>query len=214
MALPASGNCGQVGWAGRSDAVRKSLLILLIAFFGTCIVSGSLSAAGPTPEKPQVAIQESGKNGKELPLYQYYQRYLTPYLAGLQTKTKGGSTEPERNPGTLTALSSGSLVSGKSKNQETGASQNALSPEQKTAEGINDKAFITLNKSESVGLAEMNKSFPKEFKKEYNTEFLVGYKVSPLVDILFGKAQKIERSQDSPWGVHDDGWRLKLQKTF
>jgi hypothetical protein len=71
-----------------------------------------------------------------------------------------------------------------------------------------------LNKIDSVGLDEINKSFPKDFRKEYIAELALGIKLSPLVDLTFGKVQKFERSEGTPWGAHDDGWRIRLKKDF
>jgi len=147
---------------------------------------------------------------KEVSLYQYYQTHLLPYLTG--TQTKGGYAEPV-NKGVTSP--SASLMLNRKKVDETAASPNGSPPGQKSEGGDGEeKTFITLNRAESIGLAEINRSLPREAWKEYKAEFLLGYKVSPLVEILFGKAQKIESSQYSPWGIRDDGWRLKLKKDF
>jgi hypothetical protein len=201
-------------FARRYSAVRRILLILSLTLFVACPVASGLHGAEPADMKSPAKFTGTGQKGAEMSLHQYYQQYLNPYLAGLQVK--GRSTDLERNSGVAAKASSGAggLPSGKAKSPDGETRQDTPSTEQKTGRDGDEKTFVTLNKNDSIGLAEINKRFPHEFRKEYEAELLVGYRVSPLVDILFGKAQKFERSQDSPWGMHDSGWRLKLQKNF
>jgi hypothetical protein len=192
--------------------VKRVLWILLCDFFVVCLISGLVFAVDPSEEKPEIPTKEKSANMKEVSLYQYYQTHLLPYLTGPKSKTKGKYAESENKGGTP---SSASLLLNRKKTDEAGVSPNGSPTEQKSkGEDGQETTFITLHKGESIGLAEINKSFPREVLKEYKAEVLLGYKVSPLVEILFGKVQKIESSQYSPWGIHDDGWRLKLKKDF
>ncbi len=76
------------------------------------------------------------------------------------------------------------------------------------------RTYFSLSRVDSIGLSEMNKSFPQLYKKEYIAELALGIKLSPLLDLSLGKVQKFERPEGSPWEAHDDGWRIRLKKDF
>ena len=84
----------------------------------------------------------------------------------------------------------------------------------KDAERPEDRAYLSLNRMESVGREEMNKALPSQYGKEYIAELALGLRLAPTVDLFFGKAEKFERSENTPWAAHDDGWRLRLQTNF
>ncbi len=198
--------------------MRKVLLIVSLAslaLFILCLGGEGSLIAESEHEKIPIKKKEVLNNASGLPLHQYYQKHLTPYLNGLRSKTNGPALKYVQEKEASATISTGSLLGG---NAETASQRTALSREEhnniNAENNTEEKTFISLHKSEAVGRAVINKNFPKEFKSEYDTELLVGYKITPLVDILFGKVQKLERSQDRPWEMHDDGWTLKLQKNF
>ena len=98
----------------------------------------------------------------------------------------------------------GSLVLSKSKAIDPGADK----------EATRETTYVTLNKIDSVGLDAINKSFPKDYRKEYIAELALGIKLSPMTDLTFGKVQKFERSEGTPWEARDNGWAIRLKKDF
>ncbi len=69
-----------------------------------------------------------------------------------------------------------------------------------------------------VGLAKVDRvdvmQLSKLTQNEYRAEFMIGYSVSSLGSILFGRAMQLERPADATLKLQDDGWRLKLLKRF
>jgi hypothetical protein len=112
--------------------------------------------------------------------------------------------EPDQKTVPAPVTPTGSLVLSKSKTVEPGADK----------ETSKETAYVALNKIDSVGLEAINKSFPKDYRKEYIAELALGIKLSPMVDLTFGKVQKFERSEGTPWEARDDGWRIRLKKDF
>ena len=49
---------------------------------------------------------------------------------------------------------------------------------------------------------------------EYRAELMIGYRVTSLGSILFGKGMEVERPGDTSLKLLDDGWRLKFVKKF
>ena len=74
------------------------------------------------------------------------------------------------------------------------------------------------NSEPVVGLARINKINIMELKKisqnEYRLELHVGYDVTSLGTILFGRSMQLEREEDALLKLHDDGWRLQFLKRF
>jgi hypothetical protein len=112
--------------------------------------------------------------------------------------------EPDQKITSSPVTPTGSLVLSKSKTGESG-------PDKETS---TETAYVTLNKIDSVGLDAINKSFPKDYRKEYIAELALGIKLSPMTDLTFGKVQKFERSEGTPWEARDNGWAIRLKKDF
>ncbi|HEY3276096.1 MAG TPA: hypothetical protein VGJ94_05710 [Syntrophorhabdaceae bacterium] len=186
--------------------------VLLCGCVICCLLLPIPGNASDTVEGKQIpAVAEKGKKEKETSLYLYYQRYLNPYFSKSQPRTA------DRSKGTE---SKASLVSNPtflpahgSKDVNLPAAEKEAPSEAKKEDSA-DKPYIMLNRLDSIGLDELNKSFPQAYRKEYLAELALGFKLTPLVDLSVGKVQKFERSGDSPWGAHDDGWRIRLQKNF
>ena len=172
-------------------------------------------AADAAEEKPQSAKVEAGAKEKETSLYLYYQKYLNPYLN--KGKTKGSDKDKITEPkGTLVSNPSppaSVVVLNRTKPPGSSAVQDGSSSEAKEIES-EEKSYIALNKLDSIGLDAINRTFPQEYRKEYLAELALGFKLSPFLDLSVGKVQRFERSGESPWGAHDDGWRIRLQKNF
>lgn len=186
--------------------------VLLCGYVIFCLLLPIPGNAADTGEgKQTAAVAEKGKKEKETSLYLYYQRHLNPYFSKNQSRTA------DRNKGTG---SKASLASNPTFVQSQGSKDINLPAAEKEApseakkEDSADKPYITLNRLDSIGLDELNKTFPQAYRKEYLAELALGFKLTPLVDLSVGKVQKFERSGDSPWGAHDDGWRIRLQKNF
>ena len=106
-----------------------------------------------------------------------------------------------------------SLLSTKSKSDAAEGGQGVSNNGQKT-EKTDDRTYLSLFRMDSIGRDEINRALPSEYRREYVAELALGLKLAPTVDLSFGKAQRFERSENSPWASHDDGWRLRLQKNF
>lgn len=171
-----------------------------------CLFAVSGFTADAPDQKPQTSAPAAGKTVKDTSLYLYYQQYLKPYFGNSSTKTGDRSKEADQKTASTSATPSGSLVLSRSKPADTASGKQSAEPE--------EKAYVTLNKIDSVGLDEINRTFPKDFRKEYIAELALGIKLSPLMDLSFGKVQKLERSEGTPWGMHDDGFRIRLKKDF
>ncbi len=69
-----------------------------------------------------------------------------------------------------------------------------------------------------VGLAKVDRvdivQFSKVTQNEYRAEFMVGYNMSSVGSILFGRAMQFERPGEARLRLLDEGWRLKLLKRF
>lgn len=69
-----------------------------------------------------------------------------------------------------------------------------------------------------VGLARVDRVDIVELRKvtqnEYRAEIMVGYNMSSVGSILFGRAMQVERPGEARLRLLDDGWRLKLLKRF
>jgi hypothetical protein len=183
--------------------MKKMMFLLSCVYVALCFLPALSLAAETNEGKSESATVEPGKKEKETSLYLYYQKYLNPYLNKNRTKTEDRSRATEQK-GSLASNPSTSPLSDKSKTNDSRAVQNEAP----------DRPYVTLNRLDSIGLDAVNKTFPQAYRKEYLAELALGVKLSPLVDLSVGKVQKFERSGDSPWGAHDDGWRLRLQKNF
>jgi len=49
---------------------------------------------------------------------------------------------------------------------------------------------------------------------EYGAEFMIGYKVTSLGSLLFGKGMQVERPGETSVRLQDDGWRFKFVTKF
>jgi hypothetical protein len=49
---------------------------------------------------------------------------------------------------------------------------------------------------------------------EYGAEFMLGYKVTTLGSIFFGKGLQLESPGDTSVRFQDDGWRFKFVEKF
>lgn len=76
--------------------------------------------------------------------------------------------------------------------------------------GGNDNRFIGLARIDRLGLMESNKTSPNE----YGAELMIGYKVTSLWSVLFGKGMQLESPGDTSIRYQDDGWRFKFVKKF
>ena len=70
-----------------------------------------------------------------------------------------------------------------------------------------------------VGLAnianEDKQDIQNGYRKNLNTELLVGYQWGGFGSLLFGRGLQLDREGDTSFGhVNDMGWRLKFMKTF
>lgn len=158
------------------------------------------------------AVPETSDARKSL--YLYYRNHLSPYFSGSQVK-KGPPAKESNQGGMFVAPpSSGTLLSLSQPKPRDGAEDKGMVREQKGDNGNEEKAYVTLNKQDAVGLGELNKLFPKENRKEYDTELSLGFKLTPMLDLQIGKAQKFERSEHTPWETRDQGWRIRLKKEF
>jgi len=157
-------------------------------------------------QKPRTAASAVAKPQKDDSLYLYYQQYLKPYFSKSLTRTEDGYKDPDQKAPPAPVSPTGSLVLSRSKPADAEAD--------KDKEGSRETAYVTLNRIDSVGLEAINKTFPKDFRKEYIAELALGIKLSPMLDLTFGKVQKFERSEGTPWESRDDGWRLRLKKDF
>ena len=162
------------------------------------------TAEGQNPE----ATEEIKQSEKDTSLHTYYQKYLSPFLNTSQTKS-GDKLSVGGVPG---PTSSGGLLSNDFLSVNTGKGQSGSTPGAKKEVG--GRTYFSLSRVDSIGLSEMNKSFPQLYKKEYIAELALGIKLSPLLDLSFGKVQKFERPEGSPWEARDDGWRIRLKKDF
>jgi len=197
--------------------MRKPALLFLLVYLVVCLISGFGFSAEPSDESSRIeksnASAKPAKGEKETSLYLYYQKYLSPYFSGSQAKKGAPYKEPDQR-GMLTASpSSGTLLSSKARTADGTVTKDG-SQEQKSENGGEDKTYISLNKLDSVGLSELNKTFPRDNRKEYVTELSLGFKLTPMMDLLIGRAQKFERSENTPWESKNDGWRIRLQKEF
>ncbi len=192
--------------------MRRIVLLVFYLFVMLCMFAAPGSAGGPVEGKVQNREQDPAAKVKEVSLYLYYQKYLNPYLNKDKTKTadKGGRTEPR---GLLASNPSSPAIPDKPKAGGTPVIQSE-GPGEAGKKDQEERTFMSFNRLESIGLDAVNKIFPQEYRKEYLAEVALGVRLTPQVDLSVGKVQKFERSGDSPWGAHDDGWRLKLQKHF
>ena len=182
------------------------MFILLCVYFAVSFFAVA-GHAGEADQKSQPAVKATEKAPKDTSLYLYYQQHLKPYFANSSVKPSDNKyKEPEQKAAPQPVTPTGSLVLSRSKTDDA-------SPD-KSKEASEATSYVTLNRIDSVGLEAMNKSFPKEFRKEYIAELALGIKLSPMVDLTFGKVQKFERSESTPWESRDDGWRLRLKKDF
>jgi hypothetical protein len=185
-------------------------------------MSASSGLAGEVSEKkPAASVTETGKGEKDTSLYLYYQKYLSPYLGNPRTTATERYKEPGQKGVPASQAPSGKLLSNRSKLNEAGAGSEETASGQKDPAQAQEKTYFSLNKLDSVGLEEINRSFPGAYRKEYLAELAFGIKLSPLLDLSFGKVQKFERyggsaagNHDESWKIKDDGWRLRLQKNF
>ena len=171
-----------------------------------CLFAASGLTAEVSDQKPQTAASATAKTQKDTSLYLYYQQHLKPYFANPPARTEDRYKEPGQKAAPSQAAPTGSLVLGRSKTGDAGAD--------KDKEASRETTYVTLNRLDSVGLEAINKTFPKDFRKEYIAELALGIKLSPLLDLTFGKVQKFERSEGTPWETRDDGWRIRLKKDF
>ena len=166
-----------------------------------CLICPPCLAAEPAAQKP----------GKDTSLYHYYREQLSPYLSSLREKEvqpvkegdpKGAASAPD------------SLLSTKSK-PDTAAGGGQGGPDQgKKAESSGDRTYLSLFKMDGIGREEINRTLPSMYGKEYIAELALGLRLAPSVDLSFGKAQRFERTENSPWASHNDGWRLRLETNF
>lgn len=166
-----------------------------------CLLCPPCLAAGTDEEKSE----------KETSLYLYYQKHLNPYISALrQQKAQDSVAGPEQK-----AMQSApeSILSTKKK-PDTGEDGQGASYHGKKTEKTDDKAYISLYRTDSIGREEINKALPSTYGREYVAELALGLKLAPSLDLFLGKAQKFERTENTPWGSHDDGWRIRLQTNF
>ena len=76
--------------------------------------------------------------------------------------------------------------------------------------GGNDSRYIGLARIDRLGVMESNKSL----SNEYGAELMIGYKVTSLWSVLFGKGMQLESPGDTSVHFQDDGWRFKFVKKF
>ena len=76
--------------------------------------------------------------------------------------------------------------------------------------GGNDSRYIGLARIDRLGVMESNKTL----SSEYGAELMIGYKVTSLWSVLFGKGMQLESPGDTSVRFQDDGWRFKFVKKF
>ncbi len=76
--------------------------------------------------------------------------------------------------------------------------------------GGNENPYIGLARIDRLDLMQINRTSPNE----YGAEFMIGYKVTSLASILFGKGLQLESPGDTSIRFQDDGWRFKFVKKF
>ena len=76
--------------------------------------------------------------------------------------------------------------------------------------GGNDSRYIGLARIDRLGVMESNKTL----SNEYGAELMIGYKVTSLWSVLFGKGMQLESPGDTSVRFQDDGWRFKFVKKF
>lgn len=73
-----------------------------------------------------------------------------------------------------------------------------------------DKALVSLGKAEKFEITEIKPVAPKEYK----AEFLIGYRLTPIGEILLGKRMVFEKKDDAFFEHRDDGWKIKFKTSF
>jgi hypothetical protein len=76
--------------------------------------------------------------------------------------------------------------------------------------GGNENRYIGLARIDRLDLMQVNRTSPNE----YGAEFMIGYKVTSLGSIFFGKGLQLESPGDTSVRFQDDGWRFKFVKKF
>jgi|WetSurMetagenome_2_1015567.scaffolds.fasta_scaffold383149_1 hypothetical protein len=192
--------------------MRKMIFLLSCACVALCFFPNFGFAAEGNEGKYEGSAMDSGQKEKETSLYLYYQKYLNPYLNKSRAKV-GDKNGVGGGRGSLVSNPTAVLPSNRAKTDDSRIVRDeAASVEKKDAS--EERPYVTLNRLDSIGLDAVNKTFPQVYRKEYLAELALGVKLSPLVGLSVGKVQKFERAGDSPWGAHDEGWRIRLQKNF
>ncbi len=76
--------------------------------------------------------------------------------------------------------------------------------------GEHDSPYIGLARIDRLDVMQCNRTSPNE----YGAEFMVGFKVTSLASLLFGKGMQMQSPGDTSVKLQDDGWRFKFVKKF
>ncbi len=76
--------------------------------------------------------------------------------------------------------------------------------------GGNENRYIGLARIDRLDLMQPSRTSPHE----YGAEFMIGYKVTSLGSIFFGKGLQLESPGVTSVRFQDDGWRFKFVKEF
>lgn len=73
-----------------------------------------------------------------------------------------------------------------------------------------DRALVSLGRADKVDITIIKQVEPKEYK----AEFLIGYRLTPLGEILLGKQMIFEKKEDASFVYKDNGWKIRFKTSF
>ncbi|MDR2018942.1 MAG: hypothetical protein LBQ00_08800 [Syntrophobacterales bacterium] len=172
-----------------------------------CLFAGAGFSA-EAPEQKQRTADITKKTKTDTSLYSYYQKHLKPYFQSSRPKEEEICNKEPSESTTSSGTPMGSLTLSRSKvnGADSDSAQQEADAEQTT--------YLTLNRIDSIGLDAINKTFANHYRKEYIAELALGVRLPRHTNLTFGKVQKFERYEDTPWETHDNGWMIRLKKDF
>lgn len=185
-----------------TTSVLRTCLCLLSLVWLLMPVPGALAGALTTDESPPYCAPEPGRNDFSL-LFPPGQRFS---FLDLLTVSPIGET---RSVG-LAAVSGPPSLVGKDK-PDGGSfpdkSKSYLFSFENTGQDNHYVGFAWFDRQDIGQTSKM-------YADEYKAELMVGYSVTNLCSVLFGKGMQLDRPGDTSLKVQDDGWRLKFIKKF